>query len=119
MTSALEHPHRRSIRLPGYDYAQVGAYFVTICTYQKECVFGEVGGDGVKLNDAGYMVNQWWLDLSRRFPTVETDEYVVMPNHLHGIIVIRDVGADRCVGPEKRAHTSVRPYQPLCNGSKP
>jgi putative transposase len=93
--------HRRSIRLPGYDYAQVGAYFVTIVAQGRECMFGEVISGEMKLNDAGCMVKQWWLDLSRRFPTVETDEYIVMPNHLHGILVIT-VGADRCVGPEKK-----------------
>ena len=80
--------HRRSIRLKGYDYTQAGAYFVTICTQHRECLWGDVIGDEMQLNDAGQMVKTNWDQLPQRFPTVELDEYVVMPNHLHGILVI-------------------------------
>jgi len=87
--------HRRSIRLKGHDYAQAGVYFVTICTQGRECLFGEVVNDRMQLNDAGRMMESAWLDLPNRFPTVELDEFVIMPNHMHGIIVIvaADVGA--------------------------
>ena len=86
--------HRRSIRLKGYDYAQAGAYFVTICAQGRECFFGEVVNDQVQLNDAGQMMESAWLDLPNRFPHVELDEFVVMPNHMHGIIVIVDRATD-------------------------
>ncbi len=80
--------HRRSIRLKGYDYSQPGAYFVTICTQNRECLFGEIRDGEMFLNDAGMMIEKWWLELNKKYPTVETDEYVVMPNHFHGIVVI-------------------------------
>ncbi len=92
--------HRRSIRLAGYDYAQVGAYFVTICSQDRACLFGEVVAGDMRLNDAGQMIEKWWLELNHKFPTIETDVYVVMPNHFHGIaITAENVGADLCVGP--------------------
>jgi putative transposase len=98
--------HRRSIRLRSYDYSQVGAYFVTICTQGRLCLFGDVVYGEMKLNDAGWMIESWWLELRNKFPSVEPGEYVVMPNHFHGIIAI--VGADLCVcpdsGPPKGAH---------------
>ncbi len=93
-----ERHHRHSIRLKGYDYSQTGAYFVTICTQNRECLFGEILNVEMVLNNAGRMIEKWWLELNRKFLTVETEEYVVMPNHFHGIIVI--VGADLRVCPE-------------------
>ncbi len=89
--------HRRSIRLRDHDYSQVGAYFVTICVQHRECLFGDIVDDEMRLNDAGRMVERWWGELGNKFPSVEPAEYVVMPNHFHGIIVI--VGADLCVRP--------------------
>jgi putative transposase len=97
--------HRRSLRLPGYDYARFGAYFVTVCTQGRECLFGDVTPvGGIALNDAGHMVERWWHELGNKFPHVVTDASVVMPNHFHGIIVIvavgaAAVGADLRVGP--------------------
>jgi putative transposase len=90
--------HRRSIRLQGFDYTQVGAYFVTICVQDKCLLFGEMNGEEVDMNDAGRMVDSWWTRLTSKFTAVELDEYVIMPNHFHGIIAI--VGADLCVCPE-------------------
>ena len=83
---------RRSLRLQGYDYAQAGAYFVTLCTQGRECLFGEIMDGKMLLNDAGRMVNEEWHALPQRFPTVELDAFVVMPNHVHGIIVIASSG---------------------------
>jgi REP element-mobilizing transposase RayT len=80
--------HRRSIRLKGYDYAQAGAYYVTSVTQNRLCLFGDVVNGEMELNDAGRTVERWWLELNNKYPTVETDEYVVMPNHFHGIVVI-------------------------------
>jgi len=85
--------HRRSIRLKGYDYAQPSAYFVTICTQDRACLFGEVVDGQMRLNDAGRMVQRWWDELNRKFPHIRTDAFVVMPNHIHGIVVIEPVGA--------------------------
>lgn len=90
--------HRRSIRLKGYDYSQPGAYFITMCTQDRACLFGEVVDGKMRLNDAGRMVEKWWVELNRKFPGVQTDAYIVMPNHFHGIIVIT-VGADLRVCP--------------------
>ena len=82
--------HRRSIRLKGYDYSRAGAYFVTIVTQGRACCFGEVASKEMCLNDAGRMACQVWESLSLRFSGIEIDAFVVMPNHIHGII---NVGA--------------------------
>jgi REP element-mobilizing transposase RayT len=90
--------HRRSIRLGGYDYASEGAYFVTICTQDRACVFGTIGDGVIQANDAGRMVERWWNELPRAFADIETDAFVVMPNHVHGVVVL--VGADQRVCPD-------------------
>lgn len=92
-----EKHHRRSIRLRGYDYSQPGVYFVTICVQDRQCLFGEIVESEMRLNDAGCMVQTAWEELSRQYQGVDTDEFVVMPNHVHGIIVL--VGADPRVCP--------------------
>jgi putative transposase len=84
-------PQRRSLRLKSYDYAQAGAYFVTICTQSRACLFGDIVDDRMCPNDAGHLVAVSWNDIRTRFPDVEIDIFVVMPNHLHGIIVLPDV----------------------------
>ena len=80
--------HRHSIRLKGYDYTQQGAYFVTICTHQRNCLFGEIVDGEMKLNTNGEIARGSWLSIPRHFQNVELDEFVIMPNHLHGIILI-------------------------------
>ncbi|MCS6283004.1 MAG: hypothetical protein HUM72_20780, partial [Dolichospermum sp.] len=80
--------HRRSIRLKRYDYTQQGAYFVTICTHQRNCLFGEIVDGEIKLNTNGEIARGSWLSIPRYFKNVELDEFVIMPNHLHGIIII-------------------------------
>jgi len=87
-----EKHRRRSIRLKGYDYSQEGAYFVTICTHNRECILGEVANGEVLLNEFGKIVESAWFDLPKHYRNVELDAFVVMPNHVHGIIFI--VGAD-------------------------
>ena len=95
---------RRSVRLPGYDYAQAGAYCVTICAYQRRSVFGAVVGEEVVLNRWGEVVAKEWERSAAVRRGVEMDAFVVMPNHVHGIVVITggtgdgDVGA-HCVRP--------------------
>ena len=82
-------PHRRrSIRLRGYDYTQDGAYYVTIVTQGRRTLFGDIVEGEMQLNDTGQLIANAWEWLATRYPHVELDSYVVMPNHLHGIIVI-------------------------------
>ena len=96
---------RRSLRLPEYDYRYPGACFVTIVTQGRLPLFGEIVDGEIKLFPQGQMIERWWQELAHKFPQVEIDEYVVMPNHFHGILFITDpptnttVGADLCVGP--------------------
>ncbi len=99
MAQHIETHQRKSIRLQGYDYARTGAYFVTVCTHKKACLLGNIAGNDMCLNDAGLIVQKWWYELNYKFPHIETDDHVVMPNHFHGIITITTVGADLCVCP--------------------
>lgn len=82
--------HRRSIRLKGYDYSKPGAYFVTIVAWQRECLFGEIHDGEMQLNQYGEIVQTWWDEIPKHFPNVETISFVIMPNHIHGIILITD-----------------------------
>jgi putative transposase len=82
--------NRRSIRLRGYDYSRAGAYFVTICTQNRECLFGEIMNGEMRLNDAGRIVVDEWLKTAEIRAEIELDEWVVMPNHFHGKLVIAD-----------------------------
>ena len=86
--------HRRSIRIGEYDYSQAGAYFVTICAKNRQCLFGSIKEGNMAPNQFGEVATACWTQLPCRFSEVETDAYAVMPNHIHGIVVIkRDVGA--------------------------
>lgn len=98
--------HRRSIRLRGYDYTQPGAYFVTICEINRACIFGEIRDGEMRLNDLGSLAEDCWVALPEHFPNVELAEYIVMPNHVHGILVVNGqmVGA---------RHASPLPNTPL------
>ena len=82
--------HRRSIRLKGYDYSQPGAYAVTICVQGRFCIWGEIESGEMLLSPAGKMVQGVWLQLPARFPTVDLDAAVIMPNHFHGILLLSD-----------------------------
>jgi putative transposase len=93
-----EKHHRRSIRLPDYNYAQSGAYFVTICTYQKQCWFGDIKQGKMQINQIGQIVMQEWLKSSEIRQEIELDEWVLMPNHLHGIVWIKNQAEDQKKG---------------------
>jgi putative transposase len=80
--------HRRSIRLRGYDYAQEGAYFITLCTHERECLFGEIHDSVVNLNPIGEIALHELLQLPEIHPYLELDYFVIMPNHIHAILVI-------------------------------
>jgi putative transposase len=90
-----EYHHRQSIRLLDYDYREEGAYFVTVCSYGKECVFGEVVGDEMRPNDSGEIAAACWDEIPVHFPFVDLDAFAVMPNHIHGILVINRNNAKR------------------------
>ena len=87
---------RRSIRLKGYDYSQVGLYFITICCKNREHCFGEIKNGEMILNDAGIIANDCWLQIPNHFPNSILHEHIVMPNHIHGIIELKcnNVGAE-------------------------
>jgi len=82
--------NRHSIRLKEYDYGQPGAYFVTVCTHHRECLFGEIVEGKIVLNPFGKIVEEEWMISANIRREIELDEFVVMPNHMHGIIAIRD-----------------------------
>lgn len=86
--------HRRSIRLPGYDYSQAGYYFVTICCHGRQCLFGDIIDGAMRLNEYGEIVIDEWLRSSQIRQEIQLDEFIVMPNHFHGIVVINPVGAN-------------------------
>lgn len=105
-----EQHHRRSIRLAGYDYRQAGGYFVTMCTIDKQCLLGEVVSAEMHLSTLGCVVNDCWLWLAEQYAYVELDAWVVMPNHLHGILFIMDDGGR---GASRSAPTDIAPRKPL------
>jgi REP element-mobilizing transposase RayT len=80
--------HRHSVRLQRYDYSQAGAYFVTVVTWQRQFLFGEIVNDEIELSRYGEIVQKWWGEIPIHFPNVETGAFVIMPNHVHGIIFI-------------------------------
>ena len=80
--------HHRNIRLQKYDYSREGSYFVTICTQDRLFVFGDIAEKKMKLNKWGLIVEQCWHDLVKHYTGIELDAFVIMPNHVHGIIVI-------------------------------
>jgi putative transposase len=84
--------HRKSIRLKGYDYSKAGLYFITICCYGRKCIFGEIINGEMVLNNAGKIAHQFWSEIPHHFPNVIIHEFVIMPNHTHGIIEL--VGAN-------------------------
>ena len=80
---------RRSIRLRAYDYTKLGTYFVTVCIYQRECLLGDVVKGNMVLNEYGDIVQACWDEIQAHIPNAELDAFVVMPNHVHGIIVLQ------------------------------
>jgi len=83
-----EKQHRRSIRLRGHDYTQIGAYFLTLCTWKRRCLLGEIREGQMRLNAAGKTVECCWLEVPSHFGKLGIDSFVVMPNHLHAIVHI-------------------------------
>ena len=98
----LDH-RRKSLRLSDYNYSQPGAYFVTICTFESRNLLGEVHNREMFLNDAGRIVKRTWLEIPEHFLIADLDSFIVMPNHIHGILVLIDVGrGTACRAPTER-----------------
>ncbi|MDP2935287.1 MAG: transposase [Dehalococcoidia bacterium] len=91
---SLSLQHRRSIRLAGYDYGQVGAYFLTICAYSHECLFGEIADGEMVVNAYGMSVLACWGDLPHHYRNVLLDAFVIRPNHVHGIVILTGSGSE-------------------------
>lgn len=107
-------PLRQSLRLPNYDYAGRGAYFVTICAEGRACRFGDIESGVITANAAGLMVESWWNNLTLKFPTIALDAFVLMPNHVHGIVLLDAAGHMRTPQPATGAHAG-----PLLQGHEP
>jgi len=106
--------HRHSIRLREYDYSQPGSYFITVCTGGKAPLFGEIVEGEMVLNPIGKVVERCWLAISNHFANIELDKFVVMPNHIHGIIVIYPDDNVNTVGAKP-----LRLYKTKIHGPKP
>ena len=104
--------HRHSIRLKGYDYSQEGAYYVTIVAYHRDCLFGEIKNAEMCLNDFGKIAVECWREIPNHFRNVELGAYVIMPNHMHGIIYIHQpvVGATHIVPLRDASPLQNRPH---------
>ena len=101
--------HRRTVRLKDYDYSEEGAYFVTICAHNRECLFGNISDGRMQLSRIGKVVEDCWKWLGDQYDYVYLDEWVIMPNHLHGIIVI----TDEDLGGSRTAPTKEFKHKPL------
>jgi putative transposase len=108
--------HRRSLRLKGYDYSSSGAYFLTICTHQRQCLFGEIINDEMKLNQFGDAIANEWEKSALIRQEIELDMWVIMPNHFHGIVVITNnnnsVEANNNPVGANGKHAPTKPIQP-------
>lgn len=95
MVDLFQNKYRiESTRLKDWDYARSGCYYVTICTQGKKCDFGKIIEDKMNLNRIGKIAKQYWLEIPKHFPNTSLDEFVVIPNHIHGIIIINKNGND-------------------------
>lgn len=90
---------RQSIRLKNYDYSKSGHYYITMCTENRSCIFGNIFNGKMILNDVGKIINDVWLTIQKYFNNVELDKFVIMPNHIHGIVIIVGAGSSRPTGP--------------------
>ena len=84
--------HRRSVRLPGFDYSQNGAYFITICTKGRECILGNISNGEMVKTKIGEAAEKCWREIPTHFPNAQADVFIIMPNHIHGIIVLHGEG---------------------------
>ncbi len=105
--SVFNQTSRRLLRLKEYDYSRAGTYFITGCTKHKKMLFGDIVEDGISLNVFGLLVKECWDNLPRHYHFLELDAFIVMPNHVHGILVITgnlNVGAGLKPAPTSNRH---------------
>ena len=105
-----QYPNRQSIRLNGYDYTDTGQYFITICTQYRKNLFGEIINKQMILNDPGRMVGKWWKKLAEKF-NIQSQPFIVMPNHFYGIITIKNTPSANKTTP-LGAHPFMQPSCP-------
>jgi REP element-mobilizing transposase RayT len=98
--------HRRSIRFQEYDYSTPGSYFITICTQHRRHLFGKITNENMILNNAGKMIKQIWNNIPNDFNNIQLHEFIIMPNHIHGIIEIPPVGADSISAQSKKTDSA-------------
>lgn len=108
--------HRRSIRLNTYDYAQPGAYFITLCAQNRACVFGQITEGAIHTSSIGQSAQTQWQALPDRFPNIQLDTFVIMPNHIHGILHITDVEAPLAGAQPPTQHRATARVAPTCRG---
>ena len=94
-------PQWKNIRLKGCDYSTPDAYLVTVCTNEHKCIFGRIEKRQVVLNEIGNLVKECWQKIPEQFPNLQLNEFIVMPDHLHGIIIIRDKAREACLDPAR------------------
>lgn len=109
--------HRRSIRLKNFDYSKEGAYYISLCTYNKEYLFGEIKNKEMILNVNGKAVDVFWHEIPLHYPEVELDEYIIMPNHIHGIIFINTADVQDFKPLRKKIPEQTNKYQHIIPGS--
>lgn len=115
----LKH-RRRSIRFKDYDYCGAGSYFTTICTRHRQPLFGAIVEGEMVLNEIGIIVSQFWLEIPVHFVNVEMDKFVIMPNHVHGIIIIYPNDDKNMVGARYASPLhSNKTYKTKIHGPKP
>ncbi|MCK5126076.1 MAG: transposase [candidate division Zixibacteria bacterium] len=101
----MRFPQRKRIRLQGYDYSREGAYFITLCTHTSISLFGKVRNEKVELNKNGIIVRNSWFEIKSLYPSIQFDEFVLMPNHFHAILFLVGAGSP---GPEdSKANSTV------------
>lgn len=106
----LSGPSRRSMRLVGHDYRQPGAYFVTICSFKRMCLFGDIDRERFLPNEFGNVVIACWEAIPKHHPDVDLDAYVLMPNHLHGIVSIEAPEPTEQPGPRTKTDASEKDF---------
>ena len=102
---------RRRLRLRDYDYGQPGAYFITICSHHRTCLFGAIGVEGLELNSFGRLVAETWREQVEATPGSSTDEWIVMPNHFHAIVLIEEEEGGSRAAPTRPLGTIVNAFK--------
>ncbi len=109
----MYYPKSKNLRLPGYDYSQPGWYFITLTTRNRSCLFGHLENDKIALTNAGYMIEKTWQELPRYFRQIELDTFQVMPDHFHGILIIKSKPTNVIEGDTETSQQPVNSKNPI------